>query len=118
MHSCPNKSCFNPDHIAFGTHSENMQDAIKNGKGPQPIKNKDSGYFQVRLNKRYQKWKSWYKIKNKFERSKWKHVCYNKDPFIAAQNRELEVIKYNETVEKHDQQIRNFTNEEVKSWKK
>lgn len=30
-HICNNKTCCNPEHLDFGTHSDNMNDAIKNG---------------------------------------------------------------------------------------
>jgi hypothetical protein len=29
---CPNKGCWNPEHLYIGSNSDNMQDAIKEGK--------------------------------------------------------------------------------------
>lgn len=31
-HHCDNPSCVNPEHLAWGTHQENMQDAIKRNR--------------------------------------------------------------------------------------
>jgi|SRR5208282_3438437 len=30
-HKCNNRKCFNPEHLYFGTHSENMIDSVKAG---------------------------------------------------------------------------------------
>lgn len=35
-HACHNGACGNPNHIYWGTASDNMQDAIVNGKAPSP----------------------------------------------------------------------------------
>lgn len=32
LHSCDNKRCINLEHLRFGTHSENMQEAIERGR--------------------------------------------------------------------------------------
>lgn len=32
LHSCDNTQCVNPRHLRWGTHRENMQDAIKRGR--------------------------------------------------------------------------------------
>ena len=34
MVSCPNKNCFNPEHIYIGTNSQNMLDAVITGNHP------------------------------------------------------------------------------------
>ena len=31
---CPNKNCWNPEHIYIGTQQENVQDTFKNGRKP------------------------------------------------------------------------------------
>ena len=34
MHSCDNKGCVNPNHLKWGTHKQNSQDAVSRGKTP------------------------------------------------------------------------------------
>jgi hypothetical protein len=33
-HLCHNACCVNPDHLAIGTHTENMQDSVRAGRRP------------------------------------------------------------------------------------
>jgi len=42
---CPNKNCWNPDHIYIGTHKDNMRDVVEEGYHHQQIKTHcDSGH--------------------------------------------------------------------------
>jgi len=33
LHTCDQRDCINPNHLWIGTHSENMQDMLKKGRG-------------------------------------------------------------------------------------
>lgn len=32
LHSCDNQQCVNPDHLSYGTHTQNMRDASSRGR--------------------------------------------------------------------------------------
>lgn len=38
LHSCDNRSCCNPQHLSFGTRSQNMQDCIERGRHFTPFR--------------------------------------------------------------------------------
>lgn len=38
LHSCDNPPCVNPRHLRWGTHKENMEDAVKRGRREYPEK--------------------------------------------------------------------------------
>ncbi|WP_170292781.1 HNH endonuclease [Metabacillus idriensis] len=39
MHSCDNRTCFNPDHLSIGTHKENQRDKALRGRSAKGSKN-------------------------------------------------------------------------------
>lgn len=38
LHSCRNRNCFNPTHLRWGTHKENMEDMVADGTSAQGTK--------------------------------------------------------------------------------
>ena len=38
LHKCPNKHCFNPEHLYLGNQSQNIQDSVKAGTHPEARK--------------------------------------------------------------------------------
>lgn len=41
LHSCDNKRCINPDHLRWGTQSDNMKDAVDRGRHVNNLRNHD-----------------------------------------------------------------------------
>jgi len=46
-HSCDNRKCVNPEHLFLGSHTDNMQDMLKKGRGNR-AKGEDSNKSNLR----------------------------------------------------------------------
>lgn len=77
LHTCDNRWCVNPDHIYFGTHSDNIHDIYKDGVGKKLIASqvvaiRDSNLMHKELAIKFKVSEDTiYKIKNRYT---WKRL--------------------------------------------
>jgi hypothetical protein len=82
LHRCDLPLCVNPDHLFLGTHSENMQDAVRKGRKNMP---RGESHFRSKLTDEIVR-----QIRSSKNNTAWwvSHLGVSEDTIRRARNRE------------------------------